>query len=213
MLYLLAIGSTQHPIAPDHWNSFTRPRVEFGPYTYISGHDPLFVHQFSHAWFDFANKRDAYADYFANSITATRAHKAFCLSLKRGYTDDFWGVTASDWQHGYTAWGGPPLLGPVDGSVVPAAIAGSLPFLPAECLRVLRYLRDTYADPAWGRYGFCDALHPDQFWYDTDVLGIDLGIGLLMAENLRTGFVWNTFMKNPEPAAAMKLCGFRATSR
>ncbi len=211
MLYLLAIGSTQHPIPPDHWNNFTRPRVEFGPYTYISGHDPLFVHQYSHAWFDFAHKRDAYSDYFANSITATRAHKAFCLSQKRGYTDDYWGITASDWQHGYTAWGGPPLLGPVDGSVVPAATAGSLPFLPAECLRVLRYLKDTYSNDAWGRYGFCDAFHPDQLWYDPDVLGIDLGIGLLMAENLRTGFVWNTFMKNPEPATAMKMCGFRNT--
>ncbi len=211
MLYLLAIGSTQHPIAPDHWNNFTRPRVEFGPYAYISGHDPLFIHQYSHAWFDFSHKRDAYADYFANSITATRAHKAFCLSLKRGYTDDYWGVTASDWQHGYTAWGGPPLMGPVDGSVVPAATAGSLPFLPTECLRVLRYLKDTYTDQAWGRYGLCDALHPDQSWYDPDVLGIDLGIGLLMAENLRTGFVWNTFMKNPEPSAAMKMCGFRAS--
>jgi hypothetical protein len=30
-----------------------------------------------------------------------------------------------------------------------------------------------------------------------------------MAENLRTGFVWGTFMKNPEAFAAMKLCGFR----
>jgi hypothetical protein len=209
MLYLLAIGSPQHPIAPDHWNNFTRPHVEFGPYTFISGHDPLFVHQYSHAWFDFAHRRDAYADYFANSIIATRAHKAFCLSLNRGYTEDFWGVTASDWQHGYTAWGGPPLLGPVDGSVVPAATAGSLPFLPAECLRVLRSLRDTYGDDAWGRYGFADAFHPQLSWYDPDVLGIDLGIGLLQAENLRTGYVWGTFMKNPEPFAAMKMCGFQ----
>ncbi len=208
MLYLLAIGSPTHPIPPDHWNNFTRPKVEFGPYTYISGHDPLFVHQYSHAWFDFAHRRDAYADYFVNSIIATRAHKAFCLSLNRGYTEDFWGVTASDWQHGYTAWGGPPLLGPVDGSVVPAATAGSLPFLPAECLRVLRSLKDNYSDEAWGRYGFCDAFHPSLSWYDPDVLGIDLGISLLMAENLRTGYVWGTFMKNPEPFAAMKMTGF-----
>jgi hypothetical protein len=209
MMYLLAIGSPQHPISPDHWNNFTRPQVNFGPYTYISGHDPLFVHQYSHAWFDFAQRRDAYADYFVNSIIATRAHKAFCLSLNRGYTEDYWGVTASDWQHGYTAWGGPPLLGPVDGSVVPSAAAGSLPFLPAECLRVLRSLKNTYGAEAWGRYGFCDAFHPQLSWYDPDVLGIDLGIGLLMAENLRTSFVWGTFMKNPEPFAAMKMCGFR----
>jgi hypothetical protein len=210
MLYLLAIGSPTHPVSPDSWSAFTRPPMTFGPYTFISGKDPLFVHQFSHAWFDFARQRDAYADYFVNSIAATRAHKAFCLSLNRGYTDDYWGVSASDWAHGYAAWGGPPLMGPVDGSVVPCAAAGSLPFLPRDCVRVLRAMRDNFGRDAWGRYGFCDAFHPDLHWYDTEVLGIDLGIGLLMAENLRTAFVWETFMQNPEPVAAMKACGFKS---
>ncbi len=209
MLYLLAIGSPTHPISPDHWNNFTRPTSRRSAHTPTSADtilsssiSTLTPGSTSHT------SRDAYADYFANSIIATRAHKAFCLSLNRGYTEDFWGVTASDWQHGYTAWGGPPLLGPVDGSVVPAATAGSLPFLPAECLRVLRSLRDNYGDEAWGRYGLCDAFHPALSWYDPDVLGIDLGIGLLQAENLRTGFVWGTFMKNPEPFAALKMTGF-----
>ena len=210
MLYLLAIGSPTHPVPPDSWSAFTRPPMTFGPYTFISGKDPLFVHQFSHAWFDFARQRDAYADYFVNSIAATRAHKAFCLGLNRGYTDDYWGVSASDWAHGYTAWGGPPLMGPVDGSVVPCAAAGSLPFLPRECVRVLRAMRDNFGKDAWGRYGFCDAFHPELHWYDPEVLGIDLGIGLLMAENLRTAFVWDTFMQNPEPVHAMKACGFKS---
>jgi hypothetical protein len=210
MLYLLAIGSPTHPVSPESWSAFTRPPMTFGPYSYISGRDPLFIHQFSHAWFDFARQRDAYADYFANSITATRAHKAFCLGLKRGYTDEYWGVSASDWEHGYTAWGGPPLMGPVDGSVVPCASAGSLPFLPRECIHVLRMLRENFGKDAWGRYGFCDAFHPDLHWFDPDVIGIDLGIGLLMAENLRTAFVWETFMQNPEPVAAMKACGFHS---
>ena len=210
MLYLLAIGSPTHPVSPDTWSAFTRPPMTFGPYTYISGRDPLFIHQYSHAWFDFARQRDAFADYFANSITATLAHKSFCLGLKRGYTDDYWGVSASDWEHGYTAWGGPPLMGPVDGSVVPCATAGSLPFLPRDCVRVPRALRENFGKDAWGRYGFCDAFHPDLHWYDTDVLGIDLGIGLLMAENLRTALIWETFMQNPEPVAAMKACGFHS---
>jgi hypothetical protein len=209
MMYLLAIGSPRHPIGADHWSSFTRPRMEFGEYQYISGHDPLFVHQYSHAWFDFAHKRDAYTNYFANSVIATRAHKAFCLSLNRGYTEDFWGISASDWEHGYTAWGGPPLIGPVDGSVTPSATSGSLPFLPRECLRVQRSMKENYGENAWGRYGFSDSFHPALSWFDPDVLGIDLGIGLLMAENLRTGFVWNTFMQNPEAVVAMKMCGFR----
>jgi hypothetical protein len=210
MMYLLAIGSPTHPIDPSIWANFARPRTRFEKFNYIGNRDPLFVHLYSHAWFDFFRKRDTFADYFANSVTAVRAHKAFCLSLNRGYTDDYWGVTASDWMHGYTAWGGPPLMGPIDGSVVPCATAGSLPFLPTDCLRVLRSLKDKYGQYAWGRYGPCDAFHPSLSWYDSDVLGIDIGISLLMAENLRTGFVWKTFMQNPETMNAMKLAGFRS---
>lgn len=210
MMYLLAIGSPTHPIDPAVWANFSRPRMRFEKFNYISGHDPLFIHCYSHAWFDFYRKRDKFADYFANSVTAVRAHKAFCLSLNRGYTDDYWGITASDWMHGYTAWGGPPLMGPVDGSVVPCATAGALPFLATDCLRVLRSLKNKYGDYAWGRYGPCDALHPQLSWYGSDVLGIDLGISVLMAENLRSGFVWHTFMQNTEATKAMQLAGFRS---
>jgi hypothetical protein len=207
MIYLLAIGSPTHPVSPDLWNNFTRPHFQFAGFDYISSRDPIFIHQYSHAWFDFRYQRDRYADYFANSILATRAHKAFCLSLRLGYTDVYWGISASDSPHGYTAWGGPPALGPIDGTVVPCATAGSLPFMPQDCLRVLRSLR-AMGDRVYGRYGFLDAFHPAANWYDDDVLGIDLGIGALMSENLRTGFLWSTFMQNPEAPRAMKLCGF-----
>ena len=210
MLYLLAIGTPTHSIDPSFWKNFARPRINYGPYVFIAAADPLFVHQYSHAWFDFQGKHDAYADYFRNSVLATEAHKLFCLSLDRGYTDDYWGVTASDWEHGYTAWGGPPLLGPVNGSVVPCAAAGSLAFVPGDCIRVLRALRQDFGSNAWGRYGFCDCIHPQLNWYDPDVLGIDVGIGLLMAENLRSSFVWNTFMKNIEVNTAMQRVGFHS---
>ena len=112
MLYLLAIGSPTHPVPPALWDNFTRPTFNSAGFEFISSRDTLFIHQFSHAWFDFRNKRDRYADYFANSILATRAHKAFCLALKIGYTDDYWGISASDTPRGYSAWGGPPALGP-----------------------------------------------------------------------------------------------------
>ena len=41
-----------------------------------------------------------------------------------------------------------------------------------------------------------DAFNPLTNWYDPDVMEIDLGITMLMAENHRTGFVWKTLMKN-----------------
>jgi hypothetical protein len=212
MIYLLAIGSPTHPIPPDSWNAWTRPRINYQGIEYISGDDPLFTHQYSHAWFDFRNQHDAYADYFENSVKATRAHKLFCLSLREkfpDYSEDLWGISASDFAGGYTAWGGPPPQGPIDGSIVPYATAGSLPFLFEDCMRVQRTIRSRYADKAWTRYGFVDAFNPLTGWYDKDVLGIDLGITMVMAENQRTGFVWEIFMKNPEARSAMEKVGFK----
>jgi hypothetical protein len=54
-----------------------------------------------------------------------------------------------------------------------------------------------------------DAFNPLSGWYDADVIGIDVGISVLMAENQRTQFVWDTFMKNPEAQSAMQIAGFR----
>jgi hypothetical protein len=210
MIYLLAIGSPTHPVARESWDSFTRPVISYAGFDFISGNDPLFTHQYSQAWYDFRYKTDAYADYFANSIKATRAHKAFCLSYPRWYSDEYWGITSSDSLHGYTAWGGPPAQGPLDGTVVPCAAAGSLPFLPRECIALLRSMRSKWGKYAWGRYGFVDAFHPAANWYDAEVLGIDQGISVLMAENLRSGLVWNSFMRNPEAGLAMQKVGFHS---
>ena len=128
MLYLLAMGSPTHPIATESWHAVRRPKMVYAGHEYISSPAPLFVHQFSHAWFDFRDKHDDYANYFQNSIVACQAHREFCTSLSHhfpSYSQDIWGITASDSTRGYVAWGGPPLLGPIDGSVVPAASAGS----------------------------------------------------------------------------------------
>ena len=209
MIYLLAIGSPTHSISPDAWKAFSRPRVQYAGANFISGNDPIFTHQYSQAWFDFRHKHDAYTDYFANSVAATRAHKAYCLSMPKWYGNDYWGVTASDSMRGYTAWGALGRPAQMDGSVAPSAAAGSLTFLPAECLGVLRAMKARYGDKCWGRYGFVDAFNPAANWYNPDVLGIDLGIGVVMAENLRSGMVWQTFMRNAEADRAMQLAGFR----
>ncbi|MGA9673134.1 MAG: glucoamylase family protein, partial [Terracidiphilus sp.] len=212
MIDLLAIGSPTHPIPPDYWNNFSRGPLHYKEFSYVSGNDPLFTHQYSQAWYDFRNKRDAYTDYFRNSITATRAHKAFCLDHPQWFNEDYWGVTASDYAGGYTAWGGPPAIGPLDGTVVPSAAAGSLAFLPADCISVLKAMRSKWGKRAWGRFGFVDAFHPSAGWFDPDVLGIDQGISVLMAENLRSGLVWNMFMRNRSSVDAMQRAGFHEVS-
>jgi hypothetical protein len=213
MIDLLAIASRTHPIPAEYWNNFSRSFIHYKDYDYISGNDPLFTHQYSQAWFDFRNKRDAYANYYTNSIIATRAHKAFCLSYPNWYNEDYWGITSSDYVGGYTAWGGPPALGPIDGTVVPSATAGSLAFLPIDCISVLKAMRSKWGSRAWGQYGFVDAFHPAANWYDPDVLGIDQGISVLMAENLRSGFIWDTFMRNSQSTQALKLAGFTSDAK
>ena len=75
-------------------------------------------------------------------------------------------------------------------------------------MRVLRTIRNRH-DRAWCQYGFVNAFNPLKNWYDSEVVGIDTGITMLMAENVRTGFVWNTFMKTPEAKRGMERAGFQ----
>ena len=210
MMYLLGLGSAAHPLKEAAWNAWKRLTFEYDGMRYIGSFAPLFVHQYSQAWFDFRHKRDKYADYFQNSVVATEVHRRFCVELGKQYPDyseDLWGITASDSENGYVIWGGPPAFGPIDGTVVPSASAGALPFLPQPSLRVLKTIRSRYGS-AWCKYGFVNAFNPLKNWYDHDVIGIDTGITMLMAENLRTGFVWETFMKTSEAQRGMQRAGF-----
>lgn len=211
MMYLLGLGSDDYPLHEDTWTAWKRLKFEYDGLRYIGSFAPLFVHQYSQAWFDFRGRRDKYADYFQNSVTATDVHRRFCLELSKefpSYSDDLWGITASDSPKGYVIWGGPPSVGPIDGTIVPSASAGSLPFMPQAVMRVLRTIKDRFPF-AYTKYGFVNAFNPLTKWYDTDVIGIDTGITLLMAENVRSGFVWNTFMKSAEARRGMDRAGLK----
>jgi len=199
MLNLLALASPTHPVEARTWRAWSRPVRNYHGRPFVWSPAPLFVHQYSHAWFDFRGRRDAGIDWFENSVEATRAHRAWSLERSDRFpewSEELWGVTSSDSKKGYTAWGGPPDSGPLDGSIVPCAAAGSLPFLPGDCLRTLRHQRECYGDRIWKRYGFVDAFNPHNGWVNPDVVGIDVGITLLMAENARTGFVWKTMKRD-----------------
>jgi hypothetical protein len=215
ILYVLGIRSPTHPIPAESWRTWRRPTIAFEQYSYVGGPPPLFVHQYAHAWIDFRGRREhegAPIDWWQNSVTATLAHKAFVLSLAKefpGYSENLWGITASDSQKGYVAWGGPPRDKQIDGTVVPCASAGSLMFAPEITLPVIREMRTKFGDTIYGRYGFADAFHPTSGWVNPDVIGIDLGITLLSAENLRSGQVWKWFMQNREITDAISRVGLR----
>jgi hypothetical protein len=214
ILQLLAVGSPTRPVTPRAWRAWSRKRITYAGRTYLND-GPLFTHQYSHAWVDFRGRRETwhpFTDYFENSVAATRAHRQFCLDLSRefpGYTEDVWGITASDSARGYVAWGGPPRDPAIDGTVVPCAAGGSLMFTPDISLAALRAMRERFGDKIYGRYGFADAFNPNNGWVNPDVIGINVGITLLSAENLRDGFVWKWFMKNHEIPRALRLVGLK----
>jgi hypothetical protein len=248
ILYVLALGSPTHPIDPIAWAEWTRTYkwegfqgeeyVQFGP---------LFGHQYSHIWVDFRGIRDAYMrdkgiDYFENSRRATLAHRAYATANPagwRGYAPDAWGLTASDGPldstfavdgrsrtfHTYWARGVGTDEMNDDGTLVPTAAGGSIPFAPEVAIPTLHSMRRQYGDPLFGQYGFVDAFNPTLrtpgpplhhgrivagvSWFDTDYLGIDQGPIVAMIENWRNGFVWNLMRRNGDVVRGLCRAGFR----
>lgn len=213
LILLLAMGSNTHPLPPDAWKKWKRDSIhEYDGIRFLQC-PPLFTHQFPQCWFDLRGLRDDYVNYYRNSQLATIVMRQWMgneLSKQfPQYGPEFWGLTASDYKDGYTAWGGPPAVGPIDGSVVPAAAAGSLGFEPRICIDVLKSMKERYGKRAYAKYGFVDAFNPAGDWYNQDVIGIDVGPSVVMAENARTGLIWTKFMSSPEAQKALKAAGFR----
>jgi len=215
ILYLLAIASPSHPIPARSWYALWRDRYRYAGYAYFTTIGvPLFMHQYSHAWIDYRNRRESRGDridYFENSVNATLAHRKFCIDLAYefpAFGSNVWGITASDSAKGYLAWGGPPREPAIDGTIVPSAAGGSLMFTPELSVAALRAMSEKYGTTIYGKYGFIDAFNPGPSWYDKEVIGINVGIILLSAENARTGNVWRWFMANAEIRRAMTKIGF-----
>ncbi len=211
-LYLLGIGAPGRPLPASTWQAWKRgPVVSYAGRTFIQC-APLFTHQYAQAWFDFRGLRDSGVDYWQNSVDATLAQREWCASRAPDFprwSRELWGVTACDGPRGYKAQGGPfGSVDKVDGTLAPCAPGGSLPFAPRECLAALQEMRAVGGVQVWGRYGFADAFNPQTGWVSPDVIGIDVGITLVMAENLRSGFVWRHFMQAPEVRRALRLAGF-----
>ncbi|TWU47963.1 hypothetical protein Poly59_48070 [Rubripirellula reticaptiva] len=226
ILVLLAIGAPNHAIPPRCWQAWNRGRaLHFQGESFLS-YPPLFVHQYPMAYFDFRRLRSPSGrSYWDNSVRAHHAQIAFMSELSNRnpknfahYGADLWGLTSSDSVNGYRDWGGPyeddryePDRG-IDGTVVPSAAGGGLAIVPQQSLYTLRHQRDQFADKIYGRYGFVNAYNPATGWIGTDVIGIDTGITLAMADNLESGGVWQAFMAHPAATRALQLAGFTSTA-
>lgn len=212
LLYVLAIGSPTHPVPAESWREILRPVGGYRDYRLIQM-PPLFTHQYPHVWLDLRGQNDGLADYFENSVNASRANRAFCIdqaSKFAGYSPNLWGLSASEGPAGYRAYGAPPgWTVSHDGTVAPTACGSSIVFTAEESIACLENIRTYYSDAMWGPYGFSDAMNVGKQWFSDKVLAIDQGPLFLMIENYRTGLVWKFMSQSAPVRAALEKIGFR----
>ncbi|HEY0972199.1 MAG TPA: glucoamylase family protein [Gemmatimonadales bacterium] len=247
LLYVLALGTPTHDVDPAAWEAYAST-YQWRDY-YGQEHvnfAPLFGHQYSHVWIDFRGIRDPYMrerdlDYFENSRRAALSQRAYAADNPNGWRDysaEIWGLSASDgpldttmvvdgrertfWS--YTARGAAATELRDDGTLVPTAVGGAIPFAPEITIPTLMAMRERYGDDLFARYGFLDSFNPTfrveglklthghvvpgKGWFDTDYLGIDQGAIVTMIENHRTGLVWEHMKRSPYVVRGLCRAGF-----
>jgi hypothetical protein len=157
----------------------------------------------------------------------------------RGYGPNIWGLTACDGpanvtrtvdgeeRRFHTYWARGASEGDIrdDGTIAPTAAGGSIPFAPGITIAALKAIRKLDGGRVFNQYGFLDAFNPTftftdaevergtvdptRGWVDDQQLGIDQGPILLMAENYRTGFVWEVMKQSPYIVRGLERAGFQ----
>ncbi|MDD5136789.1 MAG: glucoamylase family protein, partial [Candidatus Omnitrophica bacterium] len=204
---------------------------EYAGYSVVNSYfGSLFTYIFGHCFFDFeklgkdnpalANSQVVPVNWWANSVAAARANRQFCIdqaSYYSSYGSDSWGITACEYPGGGYAG----LLGaapceegnnnPIhDGTIAPYGAISCMPLLRTSAdeilssnlaFKALRNFHDTYYKDLWGPYGPKDSFN-NYGEFNPYYYGLDLGSIVLMIENYRSNFVWDTFMKNGSVKAA-----------
>ena len=71
---------------------------------------------------------------------------------------------------------------------------------------------ERYREKIWCGFGFRDAFNLKEDWWGEDVIGIDQGPILMMAENFRNARVWDRMKRNPVLKRGLERAGFRSTT-
>ena len=166
---------------------------------------PLFFAHYSFLGLDPRNLSDTYANYWTQNVNHSDINHAYCADNPKNfavYSDESWGLTASDNHIGYSAHSPTNDLG----VITPTAALSSFPFTPEHSMKALKFFYYKMGDRLWGPYGFYDAFNITEGWVANSYLAIDQGPIIVMIENYRTALLWDLFMSAPEvQQAATKL--------
>jgi len=218
IVYVLAASSPSHPITQ---TVYTLGWARNGGYPMVNnktfydvllplGPDyggPLFFSHYSFLGLDPRNLTDQYASYWEQNRAHSKINHAYCVADPKGYagySDSCWGLTASDIQNGYSASSPTNDLG----VIAPTAAISSMPYMPQESMKALKFFYYVLGDKLWGQYGFYDAFNLTTGWYANSYIAIDQGPIVCMIENYRTGLLWNLFMSADEVKAGLDKLGF-----
>jgi len=214
--YVMAASSTTYGIEPIVYQTgwagtsyFVNGKTFYGiklPLGFDYG-GPLFFAHYSFLGLDPRKLTDSRANYWEQNRNHTLINREYCIQNPKkfvAYSQDCWGLTASDDNTGYGVHEPTRDIGVIS----PTAALSSFPYTPDESLKVIKYLYYVLGDRAWGEYGFYDAFNVTEAWWGKSYLAIDQGPIIVMIENQRTGLLWDLFMSAPEVQSGLTKLGF-----
>lgn len=177
ILLILGLGHPTHPLPRETWFAWNRSMMGLTM--------PLFIHQYSLAFFDFRNFSDGFENYFQAGLKATFLHR----NMNR---QGFWGYSAGESPAGYAVYS--PLN--FSTTLCVGCALGSAMFAPEIVMAdVLNWKTGNFGSRIWGRYGLIDSLDLSKNWFSPYVLGITKGPEYMSVQNMegRTS-IWKDFM-------------------
>ncbi|WEK18730.1 MAG: glucoamylase family protein [Candidatus Pedobacter colombiensis] len=168
---------------------------------------PLFFSHYSFLGINPLGLTDSYANYETQNRAHTLINYNYCKANPKnyaGYSENCWGLTASDTPTGYSASSPNNDLG----VIAPTAALSSFPYTPTESMQALKFFYYKLGDKLFKDYGFVDAFSLQDKWFDTQTLAIDQGPIIVMIENHRSKLLWNLFMSAPEVKSGLLKLGF-----
>jgi hypothetical protein len=214
--YVLAASGEEYPVSPKVYHNgwtdsehFINGKQYFGR-TLKLGFEyggPLFFSHYSFLGLDPRGLKDRYADYWEQNTNHTLINRDYCISNPRGfkgYSEQCWGLTASDTYDGYAA------NAPTEdnGTITPTAALSSFPYTPEYSMNALKHFYYDRGEQLWSEYGFVDAFNDSEKWTAASHLAIDQGPIIVMIENYRSGLLWKLFMSAPEVRKGLTKLGF-----